>query len=449
MKAYVVLGFVTLSALAGCGGDSAGTLVLTVDALPAFVRDTSILVTGSVTRTPAKATDVIVNVAGGAVAAAETLRTNKYTVRVRLTVNAANQLAVSATGATGSTSNVLNVTMRQDGQPPAITQATPADTSDNVALSTPIQVTFNEKVVVGAGGGIRLTRQGATIAGSTAVSGDSLTLTFTPSATLSPNSIYRISTTNVTDVAANAASSTAGTCFVTTPTGATATMSFTDAASDTLYGNGGPDALLAPNLVAARFAREGTLFSGVFRFTGPRIFSATALNQGGVLLELDTDRDSTTGFWTFKDTLFFASTAFGPDYQTKYSSGTKAEYVIDLEPTSTSVGVIIDSAFVGRKTSAINASIDGLFVPGTCGAMIGFVVPFSILGNDDGQMNGVAMGIAGTTTTFLVDPMPIFRSLGVDVRTPGPAPVWSGPSFVSAPSQTRTARIRQRPIQIR
>lgn len=434
-SALATFGFIVAAAATACS-EGSGTLALTVDSLPKFVRDSSVLVIGTVMRTPAKATDIIVSVAGGVAAAADTFRGSSYTVRVRLNINAANALTVSATDATGSTATSVNVSVRQDGAVPTIALVTPADTSDNVAIATPITVKFSEPVVLAAGGGLRLTRQGAQVTGTTTRSADSFTLTFVPAAALSPNAIYQLALSGITDVAANAAPAGYSACFVTTPTGSTASMSFNDSPGDTIYQGGSASTpLLAPDLVSARFAREGTLFSGVVRFSGPRIFSGTASNQGLLILEVDTDQDSTTGFWTLKDTLFFNSPTLGPTY----SSGTKAEYIIDLEPTP-EVG---DSAFVGRKESAFNARILGAFLPGTCGPFTSFVLPFSVIGNDDGKMNAVLLGIAGSATQILVDPMPTRGHLALDVKAPpGLAPAYGAEALFTL---SRTARVHRFP----
>src|SRR5262249_7472670 len=141
------------------------------------------------------------------------------------------------------------------------------------------------------------------------ISSDSLTLTFAPSGTLSPNAIYRAGFTGVADKAGNAVAATTSACFVTTIAGAAKTATFTDPTGDFYFG-GTTTGLAPPDLIGARFARDADLLSTLLQFTplsGARTFSSTGANRTGLALDIDIDQDSTTGFTTLKDSLF------GPD----------------------------------------------------------------------------------------------------------------------------------------
>ena len=419
---------------AACSTEPQGTLEITLDPLAKITSATSVTIGGGVTRTPVKTTTIVVRASGGLGTPVDTVRGGRFALKIDLNTNAQNQLALTASDATGAASPAVNVSIRQDNQPPTVVQTTPADTADNVARNTPIQLKMSEPVVVAAGGGIRMTRQGAPVSGAASLSADSLTLTFVPSAQLSPNAIYRIAVSGVSDVANNASTSPLTTCFVTAVTGATASLSVSDSINDTFYGGDTTRNTLArPDLVGARFAREGTLFSGVFRFVGPRTFSRVANNRAAVFLDLDVDQDSTTGFVTIKDFLFRQS------FPT-YSSGTRAEYLIGLEPLSE----LGDSAYVGKwvpPADSLEFEPVAAFVPDVCGAAMAFVVPFSVLGNDDGKMNAVAVALASSTTALFADPLPTRGRLTLNLASPtGPV---AGMEWPVAPAPaTRVLRPR-------
>jgi len=303
-----------------------------------------------------------VRATGGVGAPIDTANAGHFSLPITLNTNATNQLKLSASDASKSISDSISVTIRQDNQAPTIAQATPADASDNVALSTTILVRLSEPAVLSPGGGVRLTRQGVTIPGATSISADSLTLTFVPSGVLSPNGIYRIGFTGVADVVGNAPST--STCFVTTMTGLSASATSTDptGVSYDVFGTSFPATVLAPDLVAGRFGREGNLFSAVFQFVGARTFSSTASNRAGILFDLDLDQDSTTGFRPFKDSILIASAhPTGGPYNgfDTLTSGTRAEYLIDLEPDP----VHGDSAEVVHYTGYLAGTVTALFVP--------------------------------------------------------------------------------------
>jgi hypothetical protein len=426
------------AALAACGTEPSGTLTLTVDALPPVTRETSIVVAGTVTRTPAKATAIIVTVAGGAAAAADTTAATRYEVRVTLNPNAANALTVSATDATGSSSAPAAASIRQDNQAPTVTQVTPVNASDDVAGTTTVELRLSEPVVLVPGGGVRLSRQGALLSGATTRSADSLTLTYTSSVPLSPNAVIHVTLGGVNDVAGNAVAATFASCFATALTGATASVVYPDSSIpdrvETELLAGTPP--LPPDIVTVRFAREGSLFSGVIRFAGPRTFSLTAPDHATALLDLDTDQDSTTGFITFKDSIFKASAALGDSF----SSGTGAEFLVGLEP----LAALGDSAYVGEYVDYLTFQPLATFLPGMCGPMMGFVLPMSIFGaTEDGLMNALLVGLAENAAQFMVDPVPIRRHLPLALPAASPLPPVSLAPYVT-PAGGRTIR-RDRP----
>ncbi|MBI4421160.1 MAG: Ig-like domain-containing protein, partial [Gemmatimonadetes bacterium] len=424
-------------AAAACGSEPSGSLEITLDAFSKVTNATNVTLGGGVTRTPPKQTTIVVRATGGLGSPVDTVRGGRFALKIDLNPNAQNQLSLVASDATGAASEALAVTIRQDNEGPTVAQMTPADTSDNAATNTTISLKMSEPVVVAPGGGLRMSRQGATVSGSSNLSADSLTFSFTPSAPLSPNAIYRLTLSGVTDVATNPVAATFSSCFATAITGAPATFATTDPSSDLFSSSGSPGTLQPPDLLAARFAREGALFSGIFRFVGPRVFSNVAANRAAVFIDLDVDQDSTTGFVTFKDTLFLASANSTNRFDT-LSSGTRAEYIIGLEP-HTQLG---DSAYVGKYTAPEEFNVMGTFLPGVCGALMGFVAPFSVIGNDDGKINAVVMSLAASSTFLYVDPMPTKGHLTLNLAAPTPVAAFDWPA-----SPTRGGQVFRRGVK--
>jgi hypothetical protein len=414
--------------IAGCSGGSEpdGTLTLTLDAFSPATTSSSVVLAGGVTRSPEKNTRIVVRVTGGLGAPADTVQGGRFSISVPLTPNATNQFSVTASDATGATSETKAVSIRQDNQAPAIAQSTPADLTDGVALNSGVQVRMSEAVVVGAGGGIRVTRQGVPIAGTGTLSGDSLTFSFTPSAPLAPNAIYRIGFSGVGDALGNMVPDASSACFVTTINGAPQSGVFPDDDNFYYQTNPAPVGLLVPDVISSRFAREGTAFSGIIQFAGTRSFSRTATDRAAVYIDLDIDQNPATGYATFKDTLGLPGV--GP-------SGTRAEYFIALDPDAAHH----DSAEVVLHTQpvedAIEGEIVGFFMPGSCGAFMSFLIPFSAVGGDDGLMNIVMLAFSGTSTALFVDPVPGSGHFTLNL----PATTAPGPLAASAftPSSSR------------
>jgi hypothetical protein len=77
--------------------------------------------------------------------------------------------------------------------------------------------------------------------------------------------------------------------------------------------------------------------------------------------------------------------------------------------------------------------------------MMGFVVPFSLLGDDDGKMHAVIMGIAATSTSLKVDPMPTRGNLALDLRPPAPVPpAVAGAEYAAPASAPRVHQVPPR-----
>ncbi len=430
-----------IALLVGCSSEPAappaeakGTLTLTIDdTYPRSTATSAQTYAGSVTRTPTSTSPVTVTVVGAAGAASAIAAAGRYSIPVTLNPNQTNQLRLVATDGTGSVSDSLRITIRHDGLAPSIAQATPATAADNVPLSTStILVRMSEPVTMAAGGGVRLSRQGVLLAGATTLSADSLTLTFTfGGTTLSPNAIYQLALSGITDAIGNSTNTAATSCFITTPTGATRTTLVTDPDAVIYQTNPIPTGIPVPDVVAARFAREDSLLSGVIQFIGPRTFSLTDSIRAGVFIDLDTDQSNLTGYATLKDTLFANSSIAGVT-----NSGTRAEYFIDLEPDPTNGG----AALVVKYTSPVSGDVKAAFLPRTCGAFMAFVFPLSALGGETGNMNIVMLGIAtGNNDGLFVDPVPGTGFLTTTLAAPPirlSAPVTAAPPIL-APAARR------------
>ena len=412
---------------AGCAGgaDPNATITLTLDAFSAVTTASSVVLAGGVTRSPEKNTRIVVRVTGGLGAPTDTVQGGRFSISVPLNPNTNNQFSVTATDQSGVVSETKAVSIRQDNQPPGIAQSTPPDLTDNVAVSTGIQVLMNEAVVVSGGGGIQVSRQGIPIAGSSTLSSDSLMFTFTPSEPLVPNTIYRIGFAGVADVLGNAVPVASSACFVTTLSGAPQAGVFED--DDAFYYQTDPlpVGIQVPDIVRSRIAREGLAFSVIVQYAGPRSFSNVASNRAAAYIDLDIDQNATTGYATFKDTLQLPGAGH---------SGTRAEYFVALEPDPGHH----DSAAVVLHTEPVDSPIEGeivgFFMPGTCGAFMGFVLPLSVIGGDEGAMNVVMLAIASTQTGAYVDPVPLTGHFKI------PPPVPSPPSFASSAFVTSTVR---------
>src|SRR5260370_23580795 len=189
--------------VAACG-DSGGTLTISLDAYPKITNVPSVPLSGVVSRTPARNTQITVSATvGSSTTSAVADARGVFHLTVPLTLNGINQIGLTATDDGGATSQQVVIGIQQDGVAPAIAQATPNDQSDSVALTTPIRVTLSKRVSYPVAGGFQFTRQGTLLPESVTVSAHSLTYTFTPSGLLSPNAIYRIAFQRAADSAGN------------------------------------------------------------------------------------------------------------------------------------------------------------------------------------------------------------------------------------------------------
>lgn len=93
---------------------------------------------------------------------------------------------------------VAPVGLSLSAQPPRVTRVSPADQATDVALSTPVVITFSEPIdpasIAGSGAGhvLLVDAGGAIVAGSLALSGGNSVLTFRPGSPLLPNTRYTV-----------------------------------------------------------------------------------------------------------------------------------------------------------------------------------------------------------------------------------------------------------------
>lgn len=364
----------------GCG--ESATLVLAVNAVAPYATTSTVTVTGLVTRTPPKENAVITVTASGAqqVAVDTAEASGAFTLQISLVPNAANTIMIVAQDRGGAVSDPVTVTVTQDGVAPTVVSMTPS--GDGVApTQTPtIEVRFSEPVVTAsANAGLEVFGRAHVLSGVSSLSADSLTLTFVAGEALEQNAVYAVGFRDLADVAGNAVvPSPSLSCIVTQRT-ATAGVVESDPTSD-LLATVGAAGTSPSDLVELRLAVDAQgVFSGVFRFTTVRSLDLAASNNVEILIELDTDQDSTTGFRTLKDTIFINNSTLHDQYGT---SGTRSDYVIDVLPGSPG-----DTGFVGQNTAFLEFDITALFVPTVCGRFVGFAIPMAALGSDDGNMN--------------------------------------------------------------
>src|SRR6185436_414687 len=174
------LTLVSASLGVACGSDP-GVLSIQLDSYPRFSKSATVALTGVVTRTPVKDTRIIVSAIGGTTIPSDTADgAGHFSLTLPLTASTSNMFTISATDKDGSTGSPVSITIKEDNLSPTVSQATPADAADNVATNTStFQEKLNEPVIMGVGGGIQLSRQGAVVpGGTTSISADSLTLTY-------------------------------------------------------------------------------------------------------------------------------------------------------------------------------------------------------------------------------------------------------------------------------
>jgi hypothetical protein len=396
-----------LALLAACGSETVttepGALVITLNGPPPSLTNAGTLaVTGQVTRTPAADLPIVVNATGGPNAVSDTAADDgSFALAVGLTLNAQNTLTISASDASGSSVTPVSVEVEHDGRAPQVSAMTPVNESDGVSPAT-VTVVFNEPVKPGSAA-LALSVQGVSVPGSAVLSADSLSLAFTPSGPLAGNAVHVVSV-NAEDQLGNAAASLRQ-CFV---TGGSGISVFTDPENDGFV-DGTPGTALVPvDLRELRLSQSGGNVHGVLRFSGPRSIDPTASNTVFVVLDLDIDQDGATGFVSLKDTVFQGLLA---------ASGARVEYTIGL---AAGIGVAGDSAFAASYTAPLQFQTTSLFLPGFCGALAGFVVPMTALGNDDGAFDVVGYLDALDATGAYYDPAPDTGVFSAMLTSAGP-----------------------------
>jgi hypothetical protein len=231
------------------------------------------------------------------------------------------------------------------------------------------------------------------VTGSAVLSTDSLTLTFTPGAALSANAVHVMSVANVRDVAGNTVNSMGG-CFVTGGAGVTV---FPD--TGPLYAAGDPTTLTPPDLQELRLARTATSLQGILEFDAPRSLMPEATNNTSIWIDFDTDQDGGTGFVPFKDYVFAGVLT---------PSGASAEFFIEMGTLLAGDGAFA-AQYTAQDTAAATVEWTGTtaIAPALCGVLLGFSVPFTALGNDDGAFDAtVYVDAFDASTGILIDPAP-------------------------------------------
>jgi hypothetical protein len=366
--------------LAGCGTEP-GTLIITADALPALTPATELTVTGSVSRNPPATTSIVVSASGGLNAPADSAdETGRFSLALQLRPNMVNSITLTAADGTGSTSVPVVLTITQDGVAPTVASMSPQ--GDGVATNiTAIQIGLSEPVVLsGLNAGAQVVRGFEVVSGVSFLSADSLTLTFSPSQALKQNSVYSVVLVGVADRAGNLAAPAADACFVTQVT-APAMVVETDSTGDILVASA--TGISPSDLVEFRLAVVGGELTGVLKYTTPRSYDTTATNNVVTLIELDTDQDSTTGYRTFKDSLYVVG-----GLGTQFSSGTRVEYVIGIDPYPLSdTPELAGLSYVGEYIDQFIFNLTDAYLPGFCGEFVGIVTTLSALGGDEGNIN--------------------------------------------------------------
>ncbi|MEX0690611.1 MAG: Ig-like domain-containing protein [Gemmatimonadales bacterium] len=370
---FASFGLASLLVAVACGTEppAPGAVTITLDDVPALTTTTGLIVTGHVARSPeVPDMPIVVSLTQGTTVATDTAAAEgTFRFGLTLTANQSTTLTISATDASGSTSAPVSAEVRHDGVPPGVVTLTPGDLADDVT-PTLIQALFGEPIVPGTAT-IALSHQRIPVPGALALSVDSLTLSFTPTAALFGNAIYNVVVSGARDVAGNTAGNSAA-CFVTGAAQAT----FADPTSDFFTAVTPPANLVPIDLIGLRLRQTGDHLYGIVRFTTPRSFDVTSPSNTLIIVDLDVDSDGTTGFTTAKDTAFGAVLP---------NSGTKAEYGIWLLPQA-SPG---DSSAVVQYTQPLGGTITQRIMPNTCGQAVSFMVARSALGNDDGTFRTV------------------------------------------------------------
>lgn len=380
-----------LAVFAACGSEPA-TLEITLDFVPEVVTAPTVTISGRVTRTPAKNTTITVTADGGQRAVSDTADANGvFSLEVTLRTNRENLIDVLAADADSSTSVPAMVTLVHDDRGPSVASMTPALESDGAPTTGDVTITFNEPLVFGSGATVELVTAGPTIGGVATLSADSLTITFTPQSERRPNAVYVVRLTNITDVAGNAANASSSGCFVTA--GTQVLLVESDPQRDVITFGGGVSS--PADLLEVRLGVSSAALTGVLKFTSPRSLDTAAGNNAFTFIELDIDQDPATGVTSLRDTILSSDPPIVP------RSGTRVEYLIDIEPYPD----FGDSAIVGRYVEPLGdeymLELADFFQPPLCGPYVGFATSFEALGTDDGNFDftvaAFSLGDAGAT----------------------------------------------------
>jgi hypothetical protein len=265
---------------------------------------------------------------------------------------------------------------------------------------------------------VTLQTYGVDVPGSTTLSTDSLTLTFTPSAALQSNAVHVVTVTGARDVAGNSMTSSGGGCFI---TGGAGIQVFAD--TGPFYQFGTPAGLVPPDVREVRFVRATSTVYGVLQFDAPRTLDPNPANNVSVFMDLDVDQDGATGFVPFKDAVFAGVLA---------PSGAKSEFLIEI-------GTLVDGGdAVARYTAqdtaqgSFDADPTALLAPVVCGGALGFAFPIDALGGDDGAFDFTAYVDVfrpdQPNVSGIIDPVPDGGFFSVNLTAAGE----TGPTASSA-----------------
>lgn len=378
--------------------------MILLDLVDSLTTVSPVEITGSVVRTPSSNRPIVVTATGGASTATDTAESSgRFGLSVPLRKNAVNALQLIASDDGGAISDPVAVTVRHDDRGPAVAAVTPGPDGVEPNVSA-IQIRLSEPAVLrGFGAGVLLLRGADTVSGVATLSADSLTFTFTPTGGLRQNSVYAFVFDGVTDLAGNPVVGADSACFVTRLTSAAQAVR-PDETND-LFGAGAT--FRSPSdLSELRWGLADGELTGVFKFTTPRSYDSTALNNLLVFIEIDVDQDSTTGYVTFKDDLF-SDPSFAD-----FATGIRAEYLIGLDPFTLSgvpeiAGFSYTGLYGGPNPSPDSIFINDVFLPGFCRQFVGFATLWDALGPDDGNFDYVltTFNLEGPLA-FVVDPTP-------------------------------------------
>ena len=423
-----------LGIVVGCSSEPSGVLTITLTALPEFTADTSIQVSGTITRTPPSKTAFVVTIAGGVETVTDTVA-GSFDATVRLIANQENQLAITAFDGTGAVADPLIAVIVHDATGPQVATSIPADRQSNVALNTAIELRFAEALVqTGPSASFTLTQNSRTVPGTAVLSGDQTFFTFQPDQALQPHSIYEMELEGFTDAAGNPTEQDRDVCFITTSEGLATSVS-TDT-SDTFFTS--PTAardLIPPNMVGASLARSGNTLYGLFEFGRERSLNGDQ-NKASIFVDIDLDSDPTTGFQGFKDFQLANITDAA-----RFSTRLGTELMISLD-----ANVVATNGFVGVTTADVTWDEIDVFLPGVCGRFFGFhtTTVFDTPLGDDGRFNYAYSAFAiedtaATQTAVFMDPVPLAGHIIADLSSPGPPALQplTTPSATTHPRQIK------------